>query len=179
MKYCWLDLESTGLKPGSNEIVEIAAIITNGLFDKIDEFHAVIKPSPNAIWQQEVVEMHARSGLLQEVLNSTVSVEAALADFTRMLKKHVDIKSKLKVVGNSVHFDTAFLKHLSPTFDQIFYSGHLDVSSIRSLVIEQYGKESRYPIKSNHRAMDDLVTCMAELDYYLVNFFRAADTINL
>lgn len=174
MKYCWLDLETTGLKHDqNNEIIEIAAIITDGFFNKVDSFHAVVKPTSNCTWHHDVVVMHNASGLLPEVLLATKTLDETLPSFIDFLKKHDAHKRALTVAGNSVHFDTNFLKLADPYFDELFYHRHMDVSALRVIVMENYGKEARFPQKPNHRAMDDLETSMAELDFYLKNYLKA------
>jgi oligoribonuclease (3'-5' exoribonuclease) len=173
MKYCWLDLETTGLKHDqNNEIIEIAAIITDGFFNKLDSFHAIIKPTNNCMWHHEAVVMHNISGLLPEVLQATKTLEETLPFFIDFLKKHDAHKKSLTVAGNSVHFDINFLKLVNPYFDELFYHQHLDVSAVRVVVVETHGAQARFTQKSNHRAMDDLETSMAELDFYLKNFFK-------
>lgn len=174
MKYCWLDLETTGLKHNqNNEIIEIAAIITDGFFNKIDSFHTVVKPTNSCMWHHEVVAMHSASGLLPEVLQATKSLEEALPNFIDFLKKHEAHKRALSVAGNSVHFDVNFLKATDGRFDGLFYHRVLDVSALRVIVVEHYGTSARFAQRPNHRAMDDLETSMAELDFYLKNFFKS------
>lgn len=173
MKYCWIDLETTGLEYNhGNEIVEIAAIITDGFFQRIDQFHAIVKPSKKCMWHNEVVTMHYNTGLMQEVISATKTFDQILPDFIAFLKKHGADSLSLTPAGNSVHFDMEFLKHTAPELDQYFFHRHLDVSSIRVTVMELYGKEARAPLKPNHRAMDDLSTSMAELEYYLNQCFK-------
>lgn len=173
MKYCWLDLETTGLKISqNNEIVEIAAIITEGLFNKVDSFHAIIKPSSKCQWHHEVVEMHSKSGLLPEVLQATRPLIEVLPEFINFLKKHGADEHALTPVGNSVHFDIKFLVNADQRFDTLFFHRHLDVSSIRVAAIELYGAQARAPGTPNHRAMNDLDSSMSELNFYLKNCFK-------
>lgn len=172
MKYCWLDIETTGLNKSNNEVVEIAAIITNGLFEKVDQFHAIVKPSNKCIWQQEVVEMHYNTGLLKEILASTKSLEQVLPELITFLKKNAPEKGALVPAGNTVHFDTEFLIHCIPEIDSCLSHRHLDVSSIRIAVVEMYGPEARAPKTSTHRALEDLAASMQELEFYKQNYFK-------
>lgn len=173
MKYCWLDLETTGLEPThNNEIVEIAAIITNGFFEKVDQFHAIIKPSKNGMWHHDVVMMHHKTGLLDEIIKANKTFDQVLPDFINFLKKHDADKASLTPVGNSVHFDVEFLKYCEPELDKYFFHRHLDISSIRVVTRELFGDAARAPVSPNHRAIDDLAASMAELEFYLKNCFK-------
>ena len=76
----WLDLEMTGLDPETCVIVELALIITDR------ELNAIADPLNLAIWQPESVldkmspyvrKMHTKSGLVERIRASNISVEDA------------------------------------------------------------------------------------------------------
>ena len=66
----WIDLEMTGLDPEENVIVEIATLITNDELEIIAEGPSiVIQASEAELAKMDpyVVEMHTKSGLLEEI----------------------------------------------------------------------------------------------------------------
>ena len=72
----WIDLEMTGLDPAQNVIVEIATLITNNDLEIIAEGPSlVIQATEDDLAKMDpyVIEMHTRSGLLNEIQNSEVN----------------------------------------------------------------------------------------------------------
>ncbi len=66
----WIDLEMTGLDPSTDEIVEIACIVTEADLTELDAgITLVVKPSdaPLAAMDEVVVRMHTDSGLIDEI----------------------------------------------------------------------------------------------------------------
>ena len=76
----WMDLEMTGLDHTTEVIVEIATIIT-------DDDLVIIAEGPDLVIHQSdavlakmdpfVVDMHTKSGLLDQIKASEISLEAA------------------------------------------------------------------------------------------------------
>ena len=81
----WMDCEMTGLDLEHDELVEVAALVTDGDLNVLgDGVELVIKPSPAALDQMGdyVRGMHAASGLLDELdagLTMTEAVDRVLA----------------------------------------------------------------------------------------------------
>lgn len=66
----WIDCEMTGLDPTVDELVEIAAVVTDFELQVLDPgLQIVIKPSDGALEQMNdfVRQMHATSGLDAEI----------------------------------------------------------------------------------------------------------------
>jgi len=84
-----MDLEMTGLEPQRHVIVEIATVVTDDQLNIVAEGpDLVIHATPEQLEQMGdyVTEMHARSGLLDAVRASTVSVADAEAQTLEFLK---------------------------------------------------------------------------------------------
>lgn len=82
----WMDLEMTGLEPAHNVIVEIATIITDDELNIVAEGPDLVVHQPEealAMMEQIVVEMHTKSGLLDQIRASTITLEEAGAQTLR------------------------------------------------------------------------------------------------
>ena len=88
----WLDLEMTGLDVTRHVIVEIAALVTNGELEPLDEgIDIVVHQPPVALAEMDdfVRAMHTRSALLPEIEASTVALADAGAQTLEYVRRHV------------------------------------------------------------------------------------------
>ena len=166
----WIDLEMTGLDPRNDEIVEIAAIVTDGDLTELDEgISIVIKPSdePLANMDDVVVKMHNESGLIHEISNGT-TVDDAQTRVLAYVKGHVPEARKAPLAGSSVYVDRGFLARYMPDLDAHLHYRLVDVSSIKELTKRWYPRAYfNTPEKTgNHRALADIRESIAELRYY-------------
>ena len=166
----WIDLEMTGLSVENDEIVEIAAIVTDAELTELDAgISLVIKPSQEALNSMDdfVTGMHKDSGLMAE-LDSGITLEAAQTQVLEYIKSHVPEPNKGHLAGSSVYVDRGFLAKYMPDIDQYLHYRLIDVSSIKELARRWYPKAYfNSPEKTgNHRALADTRESIAELRYY-------------
>jgi len=166
----WIDCEMTGLNPQVDEIVEIAAIVTDGDLTELDEgISIVIKPSdePLANMDEVVVKMHNESGLIHEIPNGT-TLDDAHARVLEYVKSHIPEARKAPLAGSSVYVDRTFLARYMPELDAHLHYRLVDVSSIKELTKRWYPRAYfNTPEKTgNHRALADIRESIAELRYY-------------
>ena len=166
----WIDLEMTGLDPQTDEIVEIACIVTEGDLTELDSgISLVVKPSdaPLAAMDDVVVAMHTESGLLDEIPQGTTldDAEQRVLDY---VKSHVPEARKAPLAGSSVYVDRGFLARYMPDLDGHLHYRLIDVSSIKEISRRWYPRAYfATPAKTgNHRALADIRESIAELRYY-------------
>ncbi|WP_419923911.1 oligoribonuclease [Candidatus Poriferisocius sp.] len=172
----WMDLEMTGLDPVGDVIVEIATLITDDNLELIAEGpDLVVSASPEALasMQPVVVEMHAKSGLLDEIRASTLSLEAAGEMTLAFLSQHIDKPRTVPLCGNSIGVDRRFLAAQLPKVENFLHYRSIDVSTVKELARRWHPAAYRSAPKKakGHRALDDILESLGELRHYRDSFF--------
>ena len=175
----WMDLEMTGLEPGRHVIVEIATLITDDDLELIDEGpDLVIHQSPEALSEMDdfVTSMHTRSGLLEEIRSSTITLEEAGTATLAFLTEHIGEARSVPLCGNSIGTDRRFLAQYLPDIENFLHYRSVDVSTVKELMkrwnpvlLENAPRKGE-----GHRAMDDIRESVEELRYYRNVFCRSA-----
>jgi len=170
----WVDLEMTGLDPDVATIVEIATLVTDGALEVVAEgpeliIHASEKDL--AKMQPFVVEMHTRSGLLEKIRASQVTLADAERQTAEFLASQVE-KGTAPLAGNSVWKDKQFLERYMPAVMAELHYRIIDVSTVKELTRRWYPGVSAPKKQELHRAMDDIRESIAELKFYRANVFR-------
>ena len=173
----WMDLEMTGLDPTQNTIVEIATLITDDDLNIVAEGPDLVVHQPAealAAMEQVVRDMHTRSGLLQAIEASTVTLEDAGAQTLAFLKEHVPAPRTVPLAGNSIGTDRRFLAAYLPAIEDHLHYRSIDVSTIKELARRWYPDAvAGAPEKrGGHRALDDIRESVEELRYYRTAVFR-------
>ena len=172
----WMDLEMTGLDPASDVIVEIATLITDDNLELVAEGpDLVVSASPEALasMQDIVVEMHTKSGLLNEIRASTLSLEAAGEMTLAFLQEHIDKPRTVPLCGNSIGVDRRFLAAQLPEVENFLHYRSIDVSTIKELARRWHPASYQGAPKKakGHRALDDIRESLSELRHYRDSFF--------
>ena len=171
-----MDLEMTGLDPARHVIVEIATLITDDQLEIVAEGpDLVINPGAEALTHMDKVvrSMHTKSGLLEAIETSTVTLEDAGAATLAFLKEQVAERS-VPLCGNSIGTDRRFLSAYLPDIENWLHYRSVDVSTVKELARRWYPDAvAAAPSKSGgHRALDDIRESVAELKYYREHVFR-------
>jgi oligoribonuclease len=172
-----MDLEMTGLDPTRDRIVEIATLVTDDELEVVAEGpDLVIGASPEALAAMDdvVKQMHARSGLLDAIAASTLTVEEAAAETLEFLRQHVPGPAKVPLCGNSIGTDRRFLVAYMPELDNYLHYRCVDVSTVKELARRWYPETyAEAPKKAGaHRAMDDVRESIEELKFWRATIFR-------
>jgi oligoribonuclease len=175
----WMDLEMTGLDATKDVIVEIATLITDDELEIVAEGPDLVVHATEdqlAGMDEVVVDMHTRSGLLNEIRASTVTLEEAGAATLAFIKEHVPEPRTVPLCGNSIGMDRRFLVAYLPEIEEHLHYRSIDVSTIKELARRWYPEDMGGQSKksSAHRAMDDIKESVAELRYWREHVFRPA-----
>ncbi len=172
----WVDLEMTGLDPLGNTILEMACVITNDRLEVVAEGPVLVVNHPAEVldgmdaWCKG---MHAKSGLIDSVLCSTLTMEQAEEKMLEFLREYC-YEKKSPLCGNSVWLDRFFLKvHMPKLYDFIYYRT-IDVTTIKVLINRWYPTDPQinFKKKNAHRALGDIYESIEELKYYKKHFFK-------
>ncbi len=172
----WIDCEMTGLDLGSDLLVEVAALVTDSELNVLGEgVDVVIGASAEQLERMPDVvrEMHASSGLTDEVLASTVTLEQAQEQVLAYVREWVPERRKAPLCGNSIGTDRGFLARDMPELDDWLHYRMVDVSSVKELARRWYPRAYfNAPQKGGgHRALADILESVQELRYYRAAVF--------
>ena len=167
----------TGLDLTTDELVEVAVVITDYDLNLIDPgFAIVIKPDQSALdgMNDFVTNMHTKSGLLEEIPNGVSLADAEYAVLEYILK-FIPAEKSAPLAGNTIGTDRAFINKFMPRVDAHLHYRSVDVSSIKELSKRWYPRAYfNSPSKDGgHRALADILESIRELDYYRSAVFVA------
>lgn len=177
-KLVWIDCEMTGLDLSKDKLIEIAALVTDSELNILGEgVDIVIHADDDALANMPAVvtDMHAKSGLTDEVRASTVSLEEAEQRVLAYIKEHVPVAGTVPLAGNSIGTDRGFISRDMTALDTYLHYRMIDVSSIKELSRRWYPRiYYGQPAKGlAHRALADIKESIKELQYYRRTAFVA------
>ncbi len=169
----------TGLRLDSDKLIEVAALVTdsdlNILGDGVD---IVIHADDEALAAMPAVvaDMHARSGLTEEVRRSTVTLAEAEQQVLDYVRQFAPAPGTVPLAGNSIATDRGFIARDMPALDTHLHYRMIDVSSIKELCRRWYPRiYFGQPEKGlTHRALADIKESIRELEYYRRTAFVTA-----
>ncbi|WP_121392949.1 oligoribonuclease [Actinokineospora cianjurensis] len=167
----WIDCEMTGLDLGRDALIEIAALVTDSELTILGEgIDLVIHADDDhlAAMPEVVRDMHARSGLTEEVRASALSLADAEQQVLDYVREWVPDARVAPLCGNSIATDRGFIARDMPALDAHLHYRMVDVSSIKELCRRWYPRVYyAQPDKGlAHRALADIRESIRELRYY-------------
>jgi oligoribonuclease len=172
----WIDCEMTGLDLRNDALIEIAALVTDGDLRVLGDGVDLVIHADDALLDgmvEVVRDMHARSGLTEEVRRSAVTVREAEERVLAYIRTHVPEGRTAPLAGNSIATDRGFLARDMPELDAHLHYRMVDVSSIKELCRRWFPRVFyAKPEKGMaHRALADIRESIRELDYYRKTLF--------
>jgi len=165
----WIDLEMTGLDPFTDQILEIATIVTNSQLETIAEGPVLAIQQPEEVltaMDEWNTSHHTASGLLERVRSSDVDLRRAEVETLDFLRELVPAGAS-PICGNSICQDRRFLARLMPELEAYFHYRNLDVSTLKELALRWAPRTLEgFSKQNNHLALDDIRESIEELRFY-------------
>jgi DNA polymerase-3 subunit epsilon len=149
------DLETSGLSPLVDEIIEIAAIKVVG--NKVETFEELVRPS-RAI-PQYTTDIH---GITDDMVKDAASIDEVLPRFLDFANGH-------SLVAHNSKFDVGFIvydmhnKELPFFSSDVYCSCKLSrkfVSKAENHKLNTLAEFFNVPLENHHRALDDTFACL-------------------
>ena len=170
----WIDLEMTGLDPGSDVILQAALVITTADLEPLVEVAVDIHQPDEALARMTpfVRDMHTRTGLIERVRRSTTDL--GQAEWMLLQPISAWCPAPATLCGNSVWADRRFIARYMPELDRLLHYRIVDVSSVKVLAQRWYGPTAVFkkPPAGEHDAVIDIRNSIAELRFYRRALFK-------
>lgn len=175
----WIDIETTGLLPSTDCILQVALIITDGSLKEVSRHDWIIQHDNleelKAGSDSIVQDIHEKTGLWDRLASKEAQpIEEVDAQLSSMLSYIRDgSRWGVKIGGNSVTFDRDFLKaHLPLTREQMSSHQVMDMSSVLEF-FRMVGHRVELPKHYNtHNAMEDVENCVDQARHTLAQLTR-------
>ena len=168
----WVDLETTGLDPDEELLLEVAVVVTDAELNELEVMSWVIGQTIvlNDL-SDFALKTHTENGLLAEVARSKRDADD-LDDHLHRFMMRSDLWPNYLIdlpplCGSSISFERRWLEfHLPKFYGHINYRS-IDVSSLKELMQRWIpGQAISRRDTSKHRALDDIRDSIAELQHY-------------
>lgn len=185
----WTDLETTGIEPKEDIILEVAMVVTDDDLNELDYYRSlVIEENPTkfiprvptltqAPGKRLVYDVHFDNGLVTELCNAAVHadptpnlryVQTSMVRFLNDLGVHegLEMDKRPPLAGATISFDRSFLAEYMPKVLKLLHYRNVDVTTIRELAHRWWPDLPDAERKGAHRALDDIRESIDLLRYY-------------
>ncbi|MDJ0841334.1 MAG: 3'-5' exonuclease [Acidobacteriota bacterium] len=155
-----LDVETTGLRPGEDRVVEVGVVHLNPTGEVVPAFNSLVKPNrPMA-----GTEIHG-------ITNEDIKDAPTFEEIARSL---VEAISGRVIVGHNVYFDMRFLNYEFARLDLQLDVPIICTMALRSMLgigkrckLEEACAEAGIPLSFAHSAFGDAMACACLMKEYL------------
>ncbi|WP_277212317.1 oligoribonuclease [Isoptericola croceus] len=165
----WVDVETTGLKTDSCQLLEVACLITDTDLNLLDETgdHAVVRYDGDIDFLRAntdafVEQMHERTGLWDRIASGTPR-EQVEGELLAYIRQFAPARRQGRLAGNSVRLDLNFLDAHLPAVTEHLHYRSIDVSSVAALAYWWFGSDTWTSKKAAHTAMADIRESLDQL----------------
>lgn len=165
----WIDLETTGLDPNDDDVLEVACIVTTDDLTEVARFERVVAARrPFEALPERVQEMHTKHGLWLRCVEAGApelrQVEQELCEFLTAAGAE-----GAQLGGNTISFDRAFMRVHLPRAEAMLHYRNIDCTTLNEIARRFWPRvyEGRPAPGHAHRAIADIEESIATLRYYL------------
>ncbi len=150
VEFVVLDTETTGLRPGSDRVIEIAGVLVRG-GEIRDTFQSLINPG------RRIPAFIAQfTGISQEMVSNAPTAKEVMPSFLHFIESTT-------IVGHNVGFDAGFLSYEAKLLGTTFPLDGLDtiplarrfLPNLKRFKLEMVAAHLSIPTKNRHRALGD------------------------
>lgn len=169
----WLDLETDGAEDyRKGNILEIGAVLTTENLTMVESYSEVLFAPERVLNRMpEIVrDMHKKSGLWDEVLLSEQNIYHADFLLSEMIQNNTD--EKVAIAGTGVlHYDLKWVNHHMHRTGKLLHYWGYDSGVVRRVMRDLVGADvpgkETFVTGTSHRALDDVLGALNEMDYYV------------
>lgn len=167
----WIDVESTGIEPDREHLLQVASIVTDGNLHELDEGTVVvIHYDDDEVRRMRdectpfVREMHDRTGLWSRLPDGDPLPEAE-KKILRYISAHVSPDDRPRLGGNSITLDRNFLNRYMPEVLERLHYRSYDMTSVSGFV-SMFTECPQFEKRKVHDALDDIRESIGEARHY-------------
>ncbi len=157
--YLVLDIETTGLFPTKDHILEVGVIVVSQQLDYITEISWVVQHENPEFWMSDLVrDMHTKNGLIEACKKS----DYPLGRIEDLLIELIvpQFPEKPILLGSTIDFDKNFIAVDMPRFHEKLHYRKVDVTGPKLLIEGLTGK--KFKKAEAHRSIPD---CRESLEH--------------
>ena len=175
MKLAWIDVETTGLEPKNDLLLEIAVVVTDTRMNELSRFSIVIGHSPLNIiatkMSNYVTDLHLSNGLIEETIKpenpTTKEAYYKIKTWLTNLIHENSTNEPIRMAGKQCTFDYKFLPKELTNLLERNGEKHFDIDTLVAWFPGLYKKMNK--VGRQHRALSDLLQDIAFCKHLIDN----------